>query len=46
MSTGILKRKIGIEGQIDEFLDLVSESGLIFKSAVASYLKKRYGCFS
>jgi predicted phosphate transport protein (TIGR00153 family) len=39
MSTSILKRKIGIEGQIDEFMDLVSESGLIFKLAVAAYLK-------
>lgn len=37
--TGILSRKIGIEGQIDEFLDLVSESGLIFKMAIAAYLK-------
>jgi len=34
-----LSRKIGIEGQIDEFLDLVSESGLIFKMAIAAYLK-------
>jgi predicted phosphate transport protein (TIGR00153 family) len=45
MSTSILKRKIGIEGQIDEFLDLVSESGLIFKSAVASYLKRDTDAF-
>ena len=37
--TGILKRKIGIEGQIDEFLNLVSESGLIFKMAIAAYLR-------
>lgn len=34
-----MSRKIGIEGQIDEFLDLVSESGLIFKMAIAAYLK-------
>jgi predicted phosphate transport protein (TIGR00153 family) len=37
--TGILRRRIGIEGQIDEFLDLVSESGLIFKMAIAAYLR-------
>jgi len=37
--TGILKRRIGIENQIDEFLDLVSESGLIFKMAIAAYLR-------
>lgn len=37
--TGILKKRIGIEGQVDEFLDLVSESGLIFKLAIAAYLK-------
>jgi len=40
MSTSILKRRIGIENQIDEFLDLVSESGLIFKAALAAYLKR------
>jgi len=28
-----------IENQIDEFLDLVSESGLIFKKAIDNYLK-------
>jgi predicted phosphate transport protein (TIGR00153 family) len=37
--TGILKRRIGIENQVDEFLDLVSESGLIFKLAIAAYLR-------
>jgi predicted phosphate transport protein (TIGR00153 family) len=37
--TGILKRRIGIEDQVDEFLDLVSESGLIFKLATAAYLR-------
>jgi predicted phosphate transport protein (TIGR00153 family) len=37
--TGILRRRIGIENQVDEFLDLVSESGLIFKMAIAAYLR-------
>jgi predicted phosphate transport protein (TIGR00153 family) len=45
MSTSILKRKIGIENQIDEFLDLVSESGLIFKAAIAAYLKRDTDAF-
>jgi len=35
----IFKRKIGIEKQIDDFLDKVSESGLLFKSGVSAYLK-------
>jgi len=35
----IFKRKIGVEKQIDDFLDKVSESGLIFKSGVEAYLK-------
>lgn len=45
MSTSILKKKIGIENQIDEFLDLVSESGLIFKAAIAAYLKRDTDAF-
>ncbi|MCK5353290.1 DUF47 family protein [bacterium] len=45
MSTSILKRKIGIENQIDEFLDLVSESGLIFQAAIAAYLKRDTDAF-
>ena len=45
MSPNILKKQIGIENQVDEFLDLVSESGLIFKSAVDSYLKRDTDAF-
>jgi predicted phosphate transport protein (TIGR00153 family) len=45
MSTSILKRKIGIENQIDEFLDLVSESGLIFKAAITAYLNRDTDAF-
>ncbi len=36
----LLKISRVIENQIDEFLDLVSESGLIFKKAVDNYLKE------
>jgi len=39
MGVSILKKKIGIEKQIDDFLDQVSESGLLFKSGVKAYLK-------
>ncbi|MCP4746968.1 MAG: DUF47 family protein [Desulfobacteraceae bacterium] len=39
MGENILKRKIGIEKQIDDFLDKVSESGLLFKCGVDYYLK-------
>jgi predicted phosphate transport protein (TIGR00153 family) len=45
MSGSILKKKIGIENQVDEFLDLVSESGLIFKAAVDVYLKRDTDAF-
>lgn len=41
----IFKRKIGIEKQIDDFLDKVSESGLIFKSGVEAYLKENTASF-
>ena len=39
MGISILKKKIGIEKQIDDFLDQVSESGLLFKYGVEAYLK-------
>ncbi len=39
MGSRILKKKLGIETQIDDFLDQVSESGLLFKSGVEAYLK-------
>ena len=39
MGASILKKKLGIEKQIDAFLDQVSESGLLFKSGVEAYLK-------
>jgi len=39
MEFRILKKKIGIEKQIDDFLDKVSESGLLFKEGAEAYLK-------
>lgn len=39
MGFKILKRYLGIEKDIDDFLDQVSRSGLLFKSAIDSYLK-------
>jgi len=34
MGISILKRKVGIEKQMDDFLDQVSESGLLFKQGI------------
>jgi len=39
MGISILKRKVGIEKKTDDFLDQVSESGLLFKQGVEAYLK-------
>lgn len=39
MELDIFKRKPGIETQIDEFLNRISEAGLIFKGAIVDYLK-------
>ena len=38
MSPSILKRKMGIEKQVDDFLDRVSEAGLLLKQGVSAYL--------
>jgi uncharacterized protein Yka (UPF0111/DUF47 family) len=35
--TSVFKKKVGIEKEIDSFLDLVSESGLIFIRGITSY---------
>ena len=35
----ILKRKTGIEKQVDVFLDQISEAGLLFKSGLEAYLR-------
>ncbi len=39
MGISILKRKVGVEKQMDDFLDQVSESGLLFKQGAEAYLK-------
>jgi uncharacterized protein len=39
MGEGILKRKIGIEKEVDEFLDRVSEGGLLCKQGMDAYLQ-------
>lgn len=46
MGNGIMKRKIGIEKQVDEFLDRVSEAGLLCKSGVDAYLKGNMEVFA
>ena len=45
MGVSILKKKLGIEKQIDDFLDQVSESGLLFKSGVEAYLRGNLDAF-
>jgi hypothetical protein len=39
MEFSILKRRLDIGKQIDDFLDQVSEAGLLFKHGVSDYLK-------
>lgn len=46
MEFRILKKRIGIEKQIDDFLDKVSESGLLFKEGAEAYLKGNMEIFS
>jgi len=41
----ILKRKIGIEKKMDDFLDQISEAGLLFKIGVESYLNGKKDAF-
>ena len=45
MAFGILRKKIGIEKQVDDFLDQVSEAGLFFYQGVEAYLKARTESF-
>jgi predicted phosphate transport protein (TIGR00153 family) len=46
MGEGILKKKqIGIEKQVDEFLDRVSEAGLLCKNGMDAYLKENMETF-
>jgi predicted phosphate transport protein (TIGR00153 family) len=46
MAEGILKRKIGIEKEVDEFLDRVSEAGLLCKNGIDAYLKGNMDVFA
>ena len=45
MEFRILKRKLEIEKQLDDFLDNVSESGLLFKHGLDAYLKSNIESF-
>lgn len=45
MGEGILKKRIGIEKEIDEFLDRVSEAGLLCKNGMDAYLKGNMDAF-
>jgi len=45
MEFKILKHKFDIEKQIDDFLDQVSESGLLFKNGINDYLKGNMAAF-
>ncbi len=41
----ILKKKMGIEKQVDDFLNQISEAGLLFKMGVDIYLKGKKDAF-
>jgi predicted phosphate transport protein (TIGR00153 family) len=41
----ILKKKIGIEMQVDDFLNQISEAGLLFKTGVDTYLRGNKDAF-
>lgn len=45
MGFKLLNRSLGIEKDIDDFLDQVSRSGLLFKSAIDSYLRGKFDSF-
>ncbi|MES0445189.1 MAG: DUF47 family protein [Desulfobacterales bacterium] len=45
MGISILKRRVGIEKQMDDFLDQVSESGLLFKQGIEAYLRENKDAF-
>jgi len=46
MDFNILRKKMFIEKQIDDFLDKVSESGLLFKQGMDAYLKANKESFT
>lgn len=45
MVFNVLKQKLGIEKQIDVFLDQISEAGLLFKQGIDDYLKGKTEAF-
>ena len=46
MEFNILKKRFDIGRKIDDFLDKVSESGILFKSGVDAYLKGNFDSFA
>ena len=46
MGESILKKRAGIEKQVDEFMDRVSEAGLLCKNGMESYLKGNMEAFA
>ena len=46
MAEGILKARIGIEKEVDEFLDRVSEAGLLCKNGMDAFLKGKLEVFA
>lgn len=46
MKFNILKKRLGINLQVDDFLDKVSESGILFKLGVDAYLKGNIESFT
>jgi len=45
MEFSILKKKLGISRQFDDFLDKVSEAGILFETAVGAYLSDNMESF-
>ncbi|MDD5100112.1 MAG: DUF47 family protein [Syntrophales bacterium] len=46
MTESILKKKMGIEKEIDDFLNQISEAGLMSKNGMDAYLKKNMEAFA
>jgi len=46
MAESILKKRVGIEKQVDEFMDRVSEAGLLCRNGMESYLKGNMEAFA
>lgn len=46
MDFSVIRKNLGIEKQIDEFLDQVSEAGLLFQNGVKAYLQGNLSSFT